>query len=345
VHHQANVASNDKQIIQCLIESAALPFFFRMAGETFDGGVLDNLPIDALRIDSKLETEFGEIVAVGFRQSSYAEPVTSPYRLGLRLLESSINARTAYSKALLGEDRVVELPITFDQVTLSTFDLNSFFAVCKSTSIQSQIEVGVSNWFKAYSEKRANPEKITVVADSAINEAHDHAKIVASQSAKLRQLASIYHGRSNVRFATTLLEVTANSLKSVNPGEDRFDYQDDFYIGDEPVFSHVTRLFASNSGHVSQNQLLVYDDQGEEIPSVTFSVPDDVGDPNGILALFGKPIMPTAERREYTLLSKQHSGNSMRPIVKKGHDYLAIPLSQAASADCAAIRLFVPEDI
>jgi hypothetical protein len=126
---------------------------------------------------------------------------------------------------------------------------------------------------------------------------------------------------------------------------DTFDYIDECVVKGEPVFSYVTKVFISNQGDVSANDLKVYDRSGQQMPIVTFSVPDSAEKHTWTLVLFDKALMPNGDETTFTVHSKQIGGGCMLPLVDKGHDYLTIQVNQAEVADLALIRLFVPEDV
>jgi predicted acylesterase/phospholipase RssA len=347
VSHRHREADRSASLTQSLVDSAALPFIFRMVGQVVDGGILNNLPIDSLRREDGISPISGDILAVGFEEGNYSSQITTPVELAMRLLEASINERTANAKALLGERRVLELPVRFNGEPVGSFDLSAFFSVCENEVLRQSLFDRAYQWFKDYAatKEKEDNELMGRLSSTTVSEVNNSAVISATQSSSLRKIAAAYAARSKFHLKRTILEVHAHSISSGDPGQDRFDYYDEFIVKDEPVFAYVSQLFLSNSGQITQQELQLYDGEGKVIPIVQFSVPDETGLHSRMLALFEQPIFPDNGVTTFTLHSKQLGGSSMRPLIDDGHDYLSIEVTQADAADLAEVRLFVPSEI
>jgi predicted acylesterase/phospholipase RssA len=118
-----NVSPN-ATLIQTLVDSAALPFVFRITGEKFDGGLIDNLPIDHLTRNSETE---GQILAVSFDEEAYAKQAEGPLSLAASLLDATLTSRTRSTIRTLGRASVLSLsPDAGDDIVVDSLDAEGF---------------------------------------------------------------------------------------------------------------------------------------------------------------------------------------------------------------------------
>jgi predicted acylesterase/phospholipase RssA len=78
---------------------------FRVSGQKFDGGLIDNLPIDYLAASP----EDGQILAVGFEEDAYSKVSDGAFSLAASLLDASMTSKTRSTKRTLGPNSVLSL--------------------------------------------------------------------------------------------------------------------------------------------------------------------------------------------------------------------------------------------
>jgi predicted acylesterase/phospholipase RssA len=93
-------------LVQILVDSSALPFVFRTAGSKFDGGLIDNLPVDYL---SAAKEDDGQILGIGFDEDAYTKQVSGAISLAAALLDAAMTTKTRSTKRLLGEAYVLSI--------------------------------------------------------------------------------------------------------------------------------------------------------------------------------------------------------------------------------------------
>lgn len=337
-------ADSDAPLVNSLVQSAALPFIFRMSGDVVDGGLLENLPVRALLHPGSPALDQSHVIAIGFGKPDYLSPVQSPLQMGLRLLDAAMVEKTEYAKSILGSDHVLELQTDFGKVKAEAFSPESFLALAQDDNINKLIEHTAEDWLNRFIAQKSGgaPAPPGSIASEDVSEERDSSEIALTQSSGLRRIAAAYHQQSKIKYTKTILQVIANSAKNSSE-QDTFTYIDQFVVLDVPMFAYVTKIFMSNQGTVTSDHLRVFDDTDSEVPIVTFSVPDADSKHTWTLVVFEKPLIPSEPPRVYTLKSKQLGSGSMKPLVEHGCDYLSIQVNQAESADLAEIRLIVPE--
>jgi predicted acylesterase/phospholipase RssA len=108
----------DRNLVTCILDSCAIPFFFRAAGKDsqtliLDGGLCENLASELLVSGSGLH---GDVVAISFIDEAPSTP-RSPLELAGALLDTAISAAVRRSK-LAGNLFLIEL----NPFGIGTFD-------------------------------------------------------------------------------------------------------------------------------------------------------------------------------------------------------------------------------
>jgi predicted acylesterase/phospholipase RssA len=115
----SHIAKDDESIVTALLDSCAIPFYFRVwkhpRGGIVDGGICENLPAALLR---KEQEKYGPILAVSFNRPATLDPKTW-LDYAQALLDTAIHNSVARATQELSPEQV--LPI---QTDLGTFDFS-----------------------------------------------------------------------------------------------------------------------------------------------------------------------------------------------------------------------------
>ncbi|HEY8176290.1 MAG TPA: patatin-like phospholipase family protein [Gemmatimonadaceae bacterium] len=112
----------EQVVVNAIVESCAIPFYFRAPGRKgdsmllVDGGICENLPVDALR---QFEMQDGMIVGVTFRPGSPGATPNNVLSFSKALLDAAMNNSVRRAQLQLGEDRLLSLNLSVD-----TFDFD-----------------------------------------------------------------------------------------------------------------------------------------------------------------------------------------------------------------------------
>jgi predicted acylesterase/phospholipase RssA len=94
------VYSGDTIVKQALMNSTAVPFWYKVRGERFDGGILNNLPVD------HLDSKNGAILAFAFEEGDYVKALKNAFDLMLLMLDAATTNNTRLLKKQIDEDFV-----------------------------------------------------------------------------------------------------------------------------------------------------------------------------------------------------------------------------------------------
>ncbi|MBO6882195.1 MAG: patatin-like phospholipase family protein [Marivita sp.] len=298
VEHKIVTASRDQSLVQAIVDSAALPFLFRVGGQKIDGGILDNLPVELLGTPLSIKSEYGVPIGVSFKPDRHSAPVVRATDLAKRLLETVINERVAQSKKVLGVNNFLELETAYDGVELSTFSVNNYFDVLERSSILELVEVKTVEWFKGLSDRIKSLES-NVVAPKDFDDNS------ISIEDGLREFAYRTHSNMNCDLISTTFEVTARCLEGVGETLDEVRFIDVFQVRDQPIHAYVSRLSLANGVFPSEAEVRVYDGDGVFLEVNQFLIPDRVSNTCWVLVLFSKPIVPSEGGSRYSVHLKQ----------------------------------------
>ncbi len=337
VEHKSLVSPPEQSLVQSIVDSAAIPFLFRVGGQKIDGGILDNLPVVMLGPNKEIQSELGVVLGVSFEPDRYTSPVDKSTELAKRLLETVMNERVAKSKELLGGENFLELETTYDKLTLSTFSVQNYLEVLDKPTILSLVEAKTMEWFKSIAGRETDAYK---KASTSLSLATN----TISTLAELRDFADTAYKSLDCELVSTSFEVTARCLNGGENELDEIQFIDVFKATRTPVHSYVARLSLDNDTLPMDTEIKISDGNGTFLDSSQFLIPDTIKRHFWVLVLLHNPIAPSEDGAMYRVHSKQLQKNAMGALRDNGHDYLSLEVTQSEKAGDAEIRLFVPNN-
>lgn len=335
-------AGQEETVVRAIMESAALPFLFRTTGDRIDGGILDNLPVEALLTPESPDNEHGNIVAVAFAEEAYASPVRSALGLAGRLLDTMITYRTKSTRRLLGAENVMELPTDVGGIVVESFDVDAFVRFVQDQNAVARVREQAKAWVVRYVQRAQQLQQTSVQISLDAPSTSDERR--QAETGNLKALAEAYHQHPTLEVVESILEVVAYGLDaSMGPRQDTVRFIDRFRTGAKPVHMYAVRGFSSTAPDSASKDLKIFDSHKRPVPFVSFGVVDELNGAKWTLICFLEPLPPSSEVDEvYTIIIEQEVDDAMQPLAADGADYLAIQVNQAVVAVSAEIRLCVP---
>lgn len=337
VEHKTVKASKRQSIVQALVDSAALPFLFRIGGQRLDGGILDNLPVELLGTPLDIKPKYGAPVGISFSPDRHTAPVAKPTDLAKRLLETVINERVARSKELLGPNHFLELDTVYDGIELSTFSVENYFDVLDRDTVLDLVESKTMDWFRSFAAREESASTVTAPT-TAFN------KNQIDMEAELKDFAHKAHTSLDCDLLSTTFDVTARCLEGMEGVYDEVSFIDVFRVRDKPIHAYVSRLSLANDALPTEAEVKVFNGDGVFINSSQFLIPDLISKVCWVLVLFHNPIEPSEGGTVYSVHLKQLEKDVMGPLRDNGSDYLSVIVNQAEVAEEAKICLHTPKD-
>jgi predicted acylesterase/phospholipase RssA len=346
VSRRPDSAAPDTSIIQALAESAALPFIFRTSGEKFDGGLLENLPVEALLTPESPGNQFGEIVAISFEEPTFVDTPDSMLSLASLLLDAAITHKTRSSRQLIGTDNVFEMPHVFGKnLRVDSFDAESFFKFLNDENAYERAKTRTKAWFLEFFAKKSVEKNTDNKINSGAAIDPSQSDILSAQNRDLRRLAEAFHKQDSLIQTESILEVLAGTLTDDAHAKkmDTVKYIDTFKSPTDPIHIFVTRLFAANAASAKRKDIKIFDSEMRPIPFVAFSVMDEANETLWTLSCFLKPQLGSGDpEATITVLQEQEVADVMLPLRRQGSDYLGVKVNQAREAGLVEIRLCIP---
>jgi predicted acylesterase/phospholipase RssA len=296
-----------ERLLDVMLDSSALPFFFRVtptnsAKLVLDGGLIENLPV------SKVTAGAGEdrIVVASFRESPSGRTPKGSLQLALALLHTAIDASVRRSKALPDI-----LPLDLDTAGVDTFDFE------RAQRILS-LEEGAPYWLARSETKRVLAE--VVESTGRLVSRNRWENLDPTLSTQLREIYRQQHLQRPFRQHMRRLVLVANSL--LGEGEEDFGTRDlvyqemEFEPDGEPLYCIEARI------HVLEGQrpsnvffsliegdreteayvaLLVADEREVPIPGTAERRRERV---YAIQVHFTPPLVPSEDRGPYRLVTE-----------------------------------------
>jgi len=314
-----------------------------MSGDRLDGGILDNLPIEALASPTTPGSEFGDIVAISFEEPPFTEAPQSAAHLAMSLLDTAMTNKTRASRNIIGTDNVFELQTTVGSVRVDSFDIHGFIRFINDQNAYGVIKARASQWFKEFVVRKEQGKIVAVTPTLP-----DVDRQLNSIQSNLRTLAQRFIQHPTLKMVESVFEVIAFCLETPDAPRRKPDlirYVDTFRTGDQPLFMYAARISPSvGTPTASATGYKIFNSKKQKVEFSSFSVPDDASDTIWNLMFFTPPLPPTNEKEEtYTIIQEYELPDSMLNLHLHGTDYLAATLVQAVAADIAEIRLCVPK--
>lgn len=319
-----------KPIVSALLDSAALPFCFRLWQQTgsviVDGGLCENLPIDDL---IQHQEEDGPVVAFSF-PSSWPGTQTNLRQFGAALLETAIGNSVARARAQVGHERVCEIKTavtTFDFAAAAAFS-NADAAVIASDAKAFILDVlGTRRTIKGDPWTEVSPTTLEAWW-----------RVYQSQHGT-RRAAKTWHSSVVVQ-----VNGLASEGETMWGRPDVVDYTVRFSPVEEMLCSHVS-LIASDDAcaslHESQIELKTADADPVDFTVVPSRNSEQPGSRPALL-FFTPPLIPDKDRR-YVQRVVQDVPGFMSPLVSKQRDEIFLkPRPSAGPVDRIDLVLHIP---
>ena len=240
--------NDDRQLVTAILDSAAVPFVFRMPSGSedvvADGGICDNLPTSVLK---EFVPSSGSIAAVSFaRSKSRRKSPRTIFEYGLALASAAIDHSVSRSKEGL-DGCVLELDLDLD-----TFDFERAWK--EGFDRYDLIKTQARSFFEKYvAEQRqlrppARSHKLGDVWDASVNADNLWENEYSASMAQVGLMYEAHHKRTPVRFLESKFEVIAHSLyPHKEPKPDEIKHTVKLAALSEPVFGH--RFAISSAKH------------------------------------------------------------------------------------------------
>ena len=337
------IAPPNAKLVQALADSAALPFIFRLSGDRMDGGILDNLPIDALKSPATPGSASGHIVAVAFDEPDFVPQPGNAFELAAALLDTTMTFKTRASRDAVTPDHVYELPGDVGGLRVTSFDIQTFMDFINDKNAYQRVKDRTATWFRNFIKLKEQqrtrsgppPEKIEV-----------NRKLEAVE-ANLRVLAEQNFHHPTMKVDESVFEIIAHSLEDPdNPDRspDIVRSIDKVRVGNEPLFVHAGVLFSAKP--IISRDYKVFDSRQQQVEFVAFDIPGETKGVTWHLTVFTRPLPPSSVKDEtYTIQHTYRVLDFMRPLLDEGGDYLGQEFAQAEVTKVAEIRLCVPKHV
>ena len=313
----AVVRRDGDPIISSLLESAALPFFFRAQkspnGTVVDGGLCENLPSDLLTD----KAEDGPIVAVSFRRDAGAVPQTVR-EYCMAVVSAGIDHSVDRAKRAL-EERAKRSSLPHE-VFLIDSEIGSFdFEKAVHDGLGKTFETvrgQAMAWLTSFVAKRRRQlrqeretEERRVGQEIALAREAEYYR--REMPGNLARLYKAQHEPIMMRWASARLEVT---VAASHNDPDKLNHVSKFHTLQHPVWCHrLPVLVAQQSPSALESGLRIYGPDGRDVPYYHMFMDED-GDPRTLewLVCFEKAL--PANSGPYTLILVSSVRNFMKPL-------------------------------
>jgi len=316
-----------QSIVNAVLDSCAIPFFFRgplVNGDgvlVVDGGICENLPVDALEQDEKNE---GMIVGITFRPRGAGRAPGDWLRFSKSLLDAAMDNSVRRAQRRLGSERLFEIDTDIDTLAFDRA-LDIGFG-----DHYDEVYEAAMKFFGALAKDRDQTLTRPIPeegwdTDSATT-LQKHADIYAAQ-----------HRNEKVAYDEAHVIVQVEALTAFVRGAsglefpDRITYQLQFAPDQVPVFCHRVAVIDENDKTFLQSfRREVRDRTGEVVPTIDLKARDSRTGERGYLLFFETALRPGDPAAPYELRYTHQIGDMMRPLATKGDDVFGLRLSRAS---------------
>jgi len=324
-------ADPGEPLISSLMDSAAIPFFFRTAlpaahgghRVVVDGGVCENLPSEKLAYSP----DEGEVVGITFSVARRGAPLAGYLDFARALLETALNASVLRAQLALGMNSFV---IRSDA---GSFDFHRAFGRGLGAEYR-ETRLLAEAYFRAYAERARR-----------VREAQVHAQRQASAAAAVPQtdlpetrlhdivgaLRSMYDAQQEplgFELLSLRMVVTAPSQALPATGPDQIRHEIVFRAGRHAVSCYKIKLTSAAAGQEQRTQCEVFDRSGQPIAFDLVPITDDPAEAREYLLFFRQPIAPGDARAPVTLRVRDMVPRALR-LADDGRDEVVARASRA----------------
>lgn len=297
--------------VECMMDSCALPFFFRPAASSsqsliLDGGLAENLPSDLLTPGK----ESGDVVAISFKEFTRETPKTA-VSLALALLDTAISSSIRKAKSTRNVS-VIEL----DPAKVGTFDFAKAQAILKGENPQP--------YRVAYEKTHLFIKEFY----SARGRVVSNTRWESADAFVMDKLHRIYKAQQEPRpfpYLSRKLVVEANSLLSEGENDyglrDRIEQTHQFAPGRYPIDSIVFVIFLDGEDRPSDVYTEAWDSNNRPVSFELVPV-RDLSKENmyGLMVCFTPPLVNDGSGVSYTVRNEYRVKQSFPDLETTGRD-------------------------
>jgi predicted acylesterase/phospholipase RssA len=302
----------DKSVLNAVVDSAAVPFAFRIWNRQhgsimIDGGLCENLPVGSIGGDDK----DGPVIAIGFDKPIGPSP-TSLKDFTLGLMDLAISNSEARARALLPKEQVLLLPAkigTFDFETAIKEGLGDQYDLVQLT-VEQFIKQAAREFQRRELEKQKKASEAASLADSASRAVKGNVNILTNLDAwnhpdalsreLMQGLGNVYykqHSKRKVQYTEASYVITANSFLGDDPMKlkDITVIEARMHTLDEPVFClgfAVTRPPGSQFSGMMEYRFWDSADQPLNVICLPMLKPGEQPEHRRICVFFDPPLPP-----------------------------------------------------
>jgi predicted acylesterase/phospholipase RssA len=313
--------NDENDVVNAIIDSCAIPFYFRGPSRPndgillVDGGICENLPADYLR---QFEDVDGMAVGVTFKPSGPGKTPTSSLGFSRALLEAAMNNSVRRAQLYLGEDRLLSLDGDID-----TFDFARAISEGMDKYRYEQTEASADRFFRALCDReKGKPRKIIV-------EPGPESEQSATTLQRVFDLYKAQHENTKMqcREARMIVRVGAISTdkETGRPGADDLSYRLRFGAAAEPLACTAIRVTESpEMEFLGTFRPEVFDAAGKPLRTIDLLGRSKNEPSLRLYLLFFDPIIrPNDPMAPYTLQYNHQIQGLMKPMAVDGKDVIA----------------------
>jgi|GEM_PF-6783234 len=316
---------DDDLVVPSVLDSCALPFFFRGpaardAGSLIvDGGICENFPVQRLLDDEKTH---GVVLGISFPAGQSGETPANVLTFSAALLRAAIDNGVRQAQHRLGAARVFMAETTVDTLA---FDRALDHGFGDSYDL---VKRKAYDFFSEFAEtQQSGGSDVTLDRrweEESAATLQSHADIYNAQH---RQVKMVYH---EARVITTIHSMLGRNGDGHVPADEVL-YEMRFEPAEQPVHCHrVALVEQAKLEFLSTKRWRVLDSLGRSIRTIDL-LARDVAQPDrrAYLLFFDPVLQPRDAAAPYTLTYGHQIAGLMHDLVTKGEDVLGIRLARA----------------
>ena len=318
------MTKSEDLIVDALVNSCAIPFYFRGPSDSnsgiVDGGICENLPVDVLQ---QFEAESGIVVGITFVPTTAGASAKGIVGFCRSLLDAAMSHSVRRAQLALGSDRLLPLKLNID-----TFDFER--ALTDGMGDKYDLTMAQADtFFRGLAAKEAQLTAPTTVVESGVGP--------EESATTLQRVADLYkaqHLHVKMAYVEARMVVRVGALRQTEGAGVRPDflsYRVRFAAAKEPLACARVGL-AAQGGTMFRGTFrkAVYDRDGRSLQTIDLVAQDkDIPDERGYLLFFDPVIQPGDSAAPFTLDYTHQVVGLMAPLANSGVDVLAFENSRA----------------
>jgi predicted acylesterase/phospholipase RssA len=332
---------DDDFVVNSIVDSCAIPFYFRGPGRKndnmllVDGGICENLPVEYLR---SFEAEDGMVVGVTFKPGRPGVTPTSLLAFSKALLETAMNNSVRRAQFQLGEERLLSLNSDID-----TFD----FDRALYEGMESRYDLilrQAEDFFRGMSDAKSRTRLKVVVEPGPESE---------QSATTLQRVADLYtaqhaHVKMHYTEARMIVRIGALSIvtESGSSRPDHLSYRLKFEAASEPLAcARIALAEGPGAEFLGTVRKEVYDKDGNMLRTIDLLAREKTKpDQRWYLLFFDPVIQPGNESAPFTLEYGHQVRDLMAPLAEDGVDSILFHTSRAeGNTDRVLLIALIPD--